>query len=1029
MASSTIDYDALAKQNGAVSSTPAQPAGQIDYDALAKQHGAVSSELPVMQQPQGSGVGRFVQNFWDKGLGGVVDMGKAAIDLAVQGGRAASGQPVLPTGAGGEMANSIQAGHVEQAKKMGESVSKAVEAVSKGRIKEALSHYTEGFGHGIAMVTPGGPVAASIAEKAGGEPGKMDKYGNVIESGKAPDLAGAAGGAAGLLTGPAILRGAGKLAPKVGAAVGDRLKFPSTLNPVEQEAVDFARTRNIPLSPGTITGNRGLQHFEAVTQASPLGAETGAAFRRGTEAGIQRVAGELSDQAHPAPATPESVGTAIPATMDRSIAQLSDTRDAAYEKAWEGRQNPAHDELVPVRTKRVAQLDAEGKPTGFFEQQPVMDQVNMPVDVRALKVQAAPLLEEMQWMPASERSASAGYAALSKLVKGDDYIPAWAAEKGLSGLKTMARLDDAAGVRNSGQGIAAGLIPDLQDAIDAAVAKTGDEALRNLHEGRAVHAQVMEVEDVAKKLRAKEPVKNFGRLVGPQDTNVGFLRQVQELAPDQMQPVGRAWLQQQIERATREGGFSKTKGLLEDWRNLGPETKQILFPQAAVRNGLDNLFKVADMAAHAPNPSGTALAQSATSLNPVRQIAGYIGSKLFFTPKGISLLTDAVGAGSPGAAAIANAKVKAYFGARGTGPGGGGLGAAASGQDLEGGPGATALQEAKGRAAETVAGNKAKLTGKAVEQPAAAAPGLLGNLSKGLDDQANAALDRVRARGTLNGTKLNAAVPVDDLADMAIWGAAKLAKGTVDFAKWSKEMVQDAGAAIKPHLQELYAKAQKIYDGHVEKTAGNLTSTKEMIKLYRAGKAGEDWYKYTQKELEQHFGEDAPLFVDMLAATSPNSTVASNVTLALKAYTQHKTGQPFSGFMPAVIGNLEKVVRGEVPTGPKVSSFKANLFGDPEPVTVDRWMARAMGWPSDNLTGAQYKFLDYTITQAAKKAGVEPRQMQAAVWKSIKDQQGRAGNTAESFEQVLARNVRTKPELSELLKSLREARPAGGPAR
>jgi len=111
-----------------------------------------------------------------------------------------------------------------------------------------------------------------------------------------------------------------------------------------------------------------------------------------------------------------------------------------------------------------------------------------------------------------------------------------------------------------------------------------------------------------------------------------------------------------MERASREGGFSKTLGLLNDWRDMGPQTKQLLFPEQQLRSNLDNFFKVADMASHAPNPSGTALVSSATSLNPFRIAAGYVGSKLFFTPKGISLLTDSLGTpGSPGAVIAGNA--------------------------------------------------------------------------------------------------------------------------------------------------------------------------------------------------------------------------------------------------------------------------------------------------------------------------------------------------------------------------------------
>jgi hypothetical protein len=46
MSTATVDYDALAKQAGAVSSQPAT----VDYDALAKQSGAISSEAPEQQQ-------------------------------------------------------------------------------------------------------------------------------------------------------------------------------------------------------------------------------------------------------------------------------------------------------------------------------------------------------------------------------------------------------------------------------------------------------------------------------------------------------------------------------------------------------------------------------------------------------------------------------------------------------------------------------------------------------------------------------------------------------------------------------------------------------------------------------------------------------------------------------------------------------------------------------------------------------------------------------------------------------------------
>jgi hypothetical protein len=59
MASPTIDYDALAKKHGAVSSTPAG-SSPVDYDALAKKHGAISSTAaPSLLQD----IGTSFQNF------------------------------------------------------------------------------------------------------------------------------------------------------------------------------------------------------------------------------------------------------------------------------------------------------------------------------------------------------------------------------------------------------------------------------------------------------------------------------------------------------------------------------------------------------------------------------------------------------------------------------------------------------------------------------------------------------------------------------------------------------------------------------------------------------------------------------------------------------------------------------------------------------------------------------------------------------------------------------------------------------
>src|SRR5262245_12729920 len=84
---------------------------------------------------------------------------------------------------------------------------------------------------------------------------------------------------------------------------------------------------------------------------------------------------------------------------------------------------------------------------------------------------------------------------------------------------------------------------------------------------------------------------------------------------------------------------------------------------------------------------------------------------------------------------------------------------------------------------------------------------LEGGIWRGLQDAGDAALARLRQRGAFAGGQLYALFPADVTKDMAIWGAAKMAKGVTDFSQWSKEMLADAGAAadqIRPHLATIY---------------------------------------------------------------------------------------------------------------------------------------------------------------------------------------------------------------------------------
>jgi len=87
------------------------------------------------------------------------------------------------------------------------------------------------------------------------------------------------------------------------------------------------------------------------------------------------------------------------------------------------------------------------------------------------------------------------------------------------------------------------------------------------------------------------------------------------------------------------------------------------------------------------------------------------------------------------------------------------------------------------------------------------APGDKQKIIKQLDAMERLAKNRIEGRKD----RLLSGVPVDTLADYAIIGAAKIAKGTIRFADWSAVMVKELGENVRPHLEHLWKSAKSVY--------------------------------------------------------------------------------------------------------------------------------------------------------------------------------------------------------------------------
>lgn len=668
----TLPADFFANQTPAQPSTaPATLPANFDFGGQApniiddprNEFVGMSNGVPVYRHPDGSPLGRAVSGFWEYTGGGFWDMAKGLASLAAQG--AVPWGTLDRNSAGGKLLEGLIRGHIEQAQK-------AKQVWDEGNHVEAL-------GHTLAAALPLiGPAAAHIGETAGGEQPQFDKYGNVIAPGAEPDIPRAIGQTLGLGTSIAAPEGIKAVAPAAVDAAASAVKVRSSLNPVQQAAIDFLRANDVPLGVGDITGSQFFKNAGAAVGSRPLASKIVKEARNATEAGLQRLSGQLADEAYPYAANPESAGDAIRNSMEEQIAYHKGVEDEAYGDAWKHADNPAFAEEVPVRTEQRPIYDATGRATGKTETVPVMEKVQMPVDVRGIKAQLGPIWEQMSWMPAADQNTSAGYAAAKKILSGPDFIPAQAAEQGLGGLKDMARAPNA-NLRNTAQGLAAGIVPDLQKGIDAAVAKTGPDALKGLQDGRATHASKMELADVLDNLR-KEPVQAFRQATWADDTGIGYLRRIADLAPDALPKVGRGFLTQLFDAATNDGGFSRAKQLANSWDKLGPQTRKLLYPNPGLRGSLDNFFRGAKMIAESPNPSGTALVENTTRAidmglgsagmtlagmalghpfvggGSLAAVGGYLLggraiAKLLYSPWGVRLLTEGLKPeGAPAAA-------------------------------------------------------------------------------------------------------------------------------------------------------------------------------------------------------------------------------------------------------------------------------------------------------------------------------------------------------------------------------------------
>lgn len=396
-------------------------------------------------------------------------------------------------------------------------------------------------------------------------------------------------------------------------------------NPVETDAVAFARREGIPLDVGTATGSNFIKTVQELSANTYGGARTAERLQQAQREHLARVGNEQVGRAAPNATNPVAAGEGVRNAITRGIESDHATATAAY------------DTLRAIEQQKPARPPAADALTALDASQRIPLAVDITQAVKELQPLYTQLLRESELGIPMHGAKGKTLAALDGLMNAPNWAPLSVVDGALSDLKAMARGADMPELRTTGQATAAQAVTKLDAQVRAAAARHGQGALRALEEGRAATRAKYAKADVLDMLSG-EPGQVYRQLTQAKDVGLERLRAVERIAPQELPNIGRAFLEDAMQQATAEGGFMHADRLWSNWQKLGGESKRRMFSQQQIYD-LDNFFLIGKRINEIKNPSGTAKVFGVLDL--ATGIPAWALSKMLMTPNGVRWLTEA----------------------------------------------------------------------------------------------------------------------------------------------------------------------------------------------------------------------------------------------------------------------------------------------------------------------------------------------------------------------------------------------------
>lgn len=182
----------------------------------------------------------------------------------------------------------------------------------------------------------------------------------------------------------------------------------------------------------------------------------------------------------------------------------------------------------------------------------------------------------------------------------------------------------------------------------------------------------------------------------------------------------------------------------------------------------------------------------------------------------------------------------------------------------------------------------------------------------------------------------------------------------------------------------------KVLKRNIKKHLKSLPSVKQIAKHAKLGIAKKGWYDRALKQIKEKYPEDYKLFIGILAGTSPRQKVENNLRMTEVIYREYiARGRPTDetslkelaklSDLPAREGNVLRAFKGLPLSGMKVESFRQNLLGNLDRVTIDTWMLTYSGL-KDNLNKARYLAYSQRVRVASRRLKWKPAEVQETIW-------------------------------------------------